>query len=554
MFLFLQRNHPEVAIKASTTTPATQSKVSPFVTTAPWREGDPRQQELTKLVVNYIARGLQPLSTVEDPDFRALMKKAAPSYTLPSRKHLSTKLLPNRTEELKEIITDRLRDVLDICLTVDIWSSRDMRSYIGVTGHFVEKFSLQSVMLACQRFKGSHTGEHISSTVQQIITSFDLNNKISIIITDNAANMLRAFVTLPGLEKDNPSDSDSEDDDDGLQTADTSAVMDSLPDHIPCFAHTLQLVVKDGLKHTAGMTSVINKASKLVTHVRHSSLGTELFEGDTKFQARNDTRWSSVNKMLKSVLQADPIKMEKLNYPGKLTKSELKIIAEITEALSPFQLATDQCQGQNVVTASLVLPCIRGLRAELADLSTTYKSKFVSTLASSIDSRLGVYEHMESFQLAAVLDPRWKVDWCTPEEVKDLTDLLSDKVSALLPKPETNVTSSPPKKKCKLFRFMSSTSSKSSSSSSAQAQVDNYLAETPAAEDTDPLMYWKSNKPSYPELTTLALRYLAIPASSAPVERLFSIAGKVFRPDRCLLSDIRFEQLMFLRCNSDMDN
>ena len=31
--------------------------------------------------------------------------------------------------------------------------------------------------------------------------------------------------------------------------------------------------------------------------------------------------------------------------------------------------------------------------------------------------------------------------------------------------------------------------------------------------------------------------------------RLFSVAGKIFRPDGCCLTDKRFEELMFLRCN-----
>ena len=174
-----QRHHPETEVRSASES-ATQGKLTSFVavSASTWGEGDARQQELTKFVVNYITRGLLPLSTVDDPDFRALIKKASPAYVLPSRKHLSNKILPARTEELRTKITDRLRDVQDICLTVDIWSSHDMRSYLGVTGHFVENFSLQSVMLACQRFKGSHTGEHISTTVQQIITSFDLDNKV----------------------------------------------------------------------------------------------------------------------------------------------------------------------------------------------------------------------------------------------------------------------------------------------------------------------------------------------------------------------------------------
>ena len=56
--------------------------------------------------------------------------------------------------------------------------------------------------------------------------------------------------------------------------------------------------------------------------------------------------------------------------------------------------------------------------------------------------------------------------------------------------------------------------------------------------------------------STVALSYQdlqghihCIPASSAPVERLFSIAGKVFHPNRCCLKNKTFEELMFIRCN-----
>ena len=64
-----------------------------------------------------------------------------------------------------------------------------------------------------------------------------------------------------------------------------------------------------------------------------------------------------------------------------------------------------------------------------------------------------------------------------------------------------------------------------------------------------PLQYWKENQSTYPDLAKLACCYLHIPASSAPVERIFSIAGRVFRPDRNRLSDKRFQQLMFIGCN-----
>ena len=50
-------------------------------------------------------------------------------------------------------------------------------------------------------------------------------------------------------------------------------------------------------------------------------------------------------------------------------------------------------------------------------------------------------------------------------------------------------------------------------------------------------------KESIPCLLKLLKKFL-VPVSSAPVERPFSIAGKVFTPDRCNLTDSRFKHVI----------
>ena len=54
---------------------------------------------------------------------------------------------------------------------------------------------------------------------------------------------------------------------------------------------------------------------------------------------------------------------------------------------------------------------------------------------------------------------------------------------------------------------------------------------------------------TYPTLAMLACRYFSEPTSLRPVERLFSIGGKFFRPEKCRLSDTVFEKLMNIKCN-----
>ena len=62
---------------------------------------------------------------------------------------------------------------------------------------------------------------------------------------------------------------------------------------------------------------------------------------------------------------------------------------------------------------------------------------------------------------------------------------------------------------------------------SKASSIVSYVRKSINALDT--MKYWDLNFKKFPTLSKLAQTYLALPASSAPVERLFSIAGKIFR-------------------------
>ena len=80
-------------------------------------------------------------------------------------------------------------------------------------------------------------------------------------------------------------------------------------------------------------------------------------------------------------------------------------------------------------------------------------------------------------------------------------------------------------------------------------EAQRYLEQPCIPEDNNPLLWWNAQESLFPTLAKVAKCYLATQASSAPMERLFSIAGKIFRPDRCVLADDTFENLMFIKCN-----
>ena len=60
------------------------------------------------------------------------------------------------------------------------------------------------------------------------------------------------------------------------------------------------------------------------------------------------------------------------------------------------------------------------------------------------------------------------------------------------------------------------------------------------------LMWWKKHAVRFPYLSRLARRYLAMPATSASVERLFSVAGQVVSAKRARLDPSTVTLLVFL--------
>ena len=65
------------------------------------------------------------------------------------------------------------------------------------------------------------------------------------------------------------------------------------------------------------------------------------------------------------------------------------------------------------------------------------------------------------------------------------------------------------------------------SSVNGETELNAYLRVHQVDKDTDPLMWWKQHQQEFPRLARMTRQYLAVPASSASPERLFSSVGLV---------------------------
>ena len=67
--------------------------------------------------------------------------------------------------------------------------------------------------------------------------------------------------------------------------------------------------------------------------------------------------------------------------------------------------------------------------------------------------------------------------------------------------------------------------------------------------DENPLAWWRSNEHKYPHIAKLARRYLAVPGTSVPSERVFSTAGDIVTASRSRLLAENVDKLIFLQKN-----
>ena len=240
----------------------------------------------------------------------------------------------------------------------------------------------------------------------------------------------------------------------------------------------------------------------MVSSIRKSTHAADILQDQPKLQQKNVTRWNSSNRMLKSILNVDSAILSQVKTPTTLSKQDLKTIKEITDILTPFEMVTAHCEGEKTVTSSLVIPLTFCLKLELQELTDQYKSPMLTALINSVNTRLTPYQENELFQLATMLDPRYKLQCFQPDTTSTMTDLLASKVNLLTPSnpPAAPELSSPPKKKSKLLRHLQRVPA---AQPTTPSQVQAYLSAPALHESADPLLFWQQHQQQYPDLARL---------------------------------------------------
>ena len=395
----LNKWHPEVLSSSmAETSPKSLTQVTlkscAFRPTAKMATNSQRAQQITQGIAEFIARDMRPISVIEGKGFQNLLAIIDPSYQVPSRKHVM-KNIQDMYSKVRLCLLAEMEDIQSVGLTTDHWTSRAMDSYLGVTVHFItQDWELKKRVLQVRQVKERHTGNNVASDLKAVTTEWNLDSKVTGVTTDNTSNMVAALVLLPWPR-------------------------------MPCFAHTLQLAVKDGLKVQA-VADILTRCKKIVGHFKPSLVASAALEETQKrlglpkkkLVQEVPTRWNSSYTMLSCLVEQQVAVSAVLAESSKTTDRDLILSsAEIAamecaiSVLQPLAQATEMLGGEKIPSISVIQPVLTALRRKHLQTSAVEPQMAVhmkQAIAKNIDNHFSDVQQRNLMLCATCLDPRFK--------------------------------------------------------------------------------------------------------------------------------------------------
>ena len=521
----------------------------------PFQFNDQRALDWNKTIAEFIALDVQPFSVVDNLGFRRIMAKAEPRYKIPSSKYFATTLIPEIHTSIKNKVRGMVSSQTSMSFTSDAWSDPSVGvALLSLTAHWITvDFQRKQAILAASPLEESHTGDYLGGMLIQILGEYNIEKSaVHVLLRDSGANMIKA-----------------------ARVADI--------DSIGCFAHTLQLVINDGIMSQRAVKDILAISCSIVGKFRHSILAQQrlsdlqesLGAPNKKLVQDVQTRWNATLAMLRSLVEQKQV----LGAYGtehelpNLNANQWTLISNIIDTLAPFEEATKEVSDSQT-SISVVLPMLSMLR-RLLDRQHTM-SEGIQTMRkdmlTSLNKHFAYTKDNRKIVLATLLDPRFKnlvfedaelaanaKEWLKEECIIIVSTERSKErvVEPLSKKPRVEMDQGP--STSRLWDLFSDVvnetaqqtdfSTLSNVDDTVDAMIGLYLSSAVLSRTENPYVWWNDNKSRFPYLATLARTYLSAPASSVPSEQIFSGAGQIFSDRRGSLKAKTGEMLVLLKYN-----
>jgi len=122
---------------------------STFARTTPYETANPKVARVNSFLIDVICKEGLSFRLLESASFKAFVQELDPRYRLPTRQSMSSTLVPDRYNVVKEEIKESIAQAVSHSVTTDMWTSSNNVAYMGVTAHWLDgNFGMHNKSLA----------------------------------------------------------------------------------------------------------------------------------------------------------------------------------------------------------------------------------------------------------------------------------------------------------------------------------------------------------------------------------------------------------------------
>ncbi|XP_031498425.1 putative AC transposase [Nymphaea colorata] len=546
----LNNRHPGYDQQGDSVGPAILAPSSSKKAQLPTKQPSLDLDHLNWLLLKWLIGGSLSPSAFEDAGLIDAFKFLSSSVKFWSKAKAQS-VIVDAFKSMREDVRMFLRQVSSkISITLDFWASYEKVPYMSVTGSWIdENWCAQKVLLDVVHIPYPHGGLEIYHSLFKILEMFDINSRILACTYDNNQNAIIACRMLKDYLDD-------------LKMPFT---------HIPCGAHTLNLIIEDGLR---SVKATISKVRECVIEMNASpeiaqdfcELASSCQEGSWKFPLDASVRWTGHYMMLDvaakahTAMDAVIMKNEKILGRNQMTSAEKMAVDRTQRYLEPFYKTTNNLCASKFPTIGLVLFFMDNVVEMISTCrDSRYDQEWLKAAAVDMGNKALKYSsqvyNLYTY-ISAILDPRIKgelvpMDLNSERNLEAARNLFVMNYSSGHFTTISNGYGSQENEEAgnSVVSFAEEIARKRRrvSMSSATDELTQYLSEPPVPMPTDILDWWKVNSTRYPRLAVMARDYLAIQPTSVPPENLFSTVGDTEDKQRLCLSHDNAQVILCVR-------
>ncbi|XP_030030060.1 zinc finger BED domain-containing protein 4 [Manduca sexta] len=498
--------------------------------------------EVDRILLKMVCKDYHPFGIVEKEGFKRLIQALNPNYKLPTKKTLSNRLLNKYYYEVRSFVIEEINTAQAICITTEGWTSVNNDSFIDITAHFINEENIsKSYFLDCVQYAKDNTASNLTTSLQSVFETWDIQNKIVVIVSDNTPN-LRNAVRLGCWES------------------------------IGCFAQKVNVFLQDALgirnldENNATpntIAEIISKVKIIVQYYRNTAQAKKkLMEvakniGIAKFKLKQGSpmSWNNTYEMLDQFLKLKECIISSLSMLRDdllPSQHEWEVIERAMPILKLFyDVTTDICTEKltlsktpfyyqfmmNHIMEQDQMYFTEGIPGEISQLICNLKAEFAKLQDPETDMITSE---------ATILDPRFRnLAFKKPENYEWALKHLKGKLIS-----QQSYTFSP--KILSIWDDLDleyALSLPENTTAPGILELEKYMQEEYLPREKDPLEWWEKNKNTYPHLYKYMKIRLCVQASSVPCDQIFARAGHVRDKNRCRLGLSKLNKLLFLHYN-----